>query len=125
MTNLTKSQNLSVDDQHVQYLMGWQKELIVDKCLRNEVQDVLLVNFPSDLRPRPPVEINLNDSASMESPMTKIEDPTPKNKQCSTFVYAAYLPPGLHQFLIYCPKTKRAFCKDIVVDLSECEPFPE
>lgn len=62
---------------------------------------------------------------SVESPMTKIDDLTPKDKECTTFIYAAYLPPGMHQFIIYCPKTKRAFCKDVVVDLNECEPFPE
>lgn len=61
----------------------------------------------------------------MESPMPKPEDLMPKNRECSTFVYAAYLPPGLHQFILYCPHTHRAFCKDIVVGLSECEPFPE
>ena len=40
-------------------------------------------------------------------------------------MYAAILPPGQHQFLIYCPKTKRAFCKDLVVDLNECDQYPE
>ena len=44
---------------------------------------------------------------------------------CSQFVYAAHLPPGLHQFLIYCPKTKRLFCKDIFVDLASSHYFPE
>ena len=57
--------------------------------------------------------------------MPKAEDLMPKNKDCSIFMYANYLPPGHHQFLIYCPLTHRAFCKDIVIDLSECDPFPE
>ena len=45
--------------------------------------------------------------------------------ECDTFVYAAYLPPGLHQFVIYCPSTKRAFCKDIMIGLSESDHYPE
>jgi len=48
-----------------------------------------------------------------------------KGKECDTFIYAAYLPPGLHQFVIYCPHTKRAFCKDLIVDLNHIDPYPE
>ena len=48
-----------------------------------------------------------------------------KNPECDTFIYAAYLPPGLHQFIIYCPTTHRAFCKDFVVDLSTSDQYPE
>ena len=45
--------------------------------------------------------------------------------ECVTFVYSAYLAPGLHQFLIYCPVSKRLFCKDLIVDLSFADPYPE
>lgn len=44
---------------------------------------------------------------------------------CSTYAYAAHLPPGLHSFLIYCPKTKRLFCKEVFVDLASSHYFPE
>lgn len=63
-------------------------------------------------------------SGGGESP-ARAKDMEQEDKNCTIFVYAAYLPPGNHQFLIYCPKTRRAFCKDIVVDLCEVEPFPE
>ena len=62
---------------------------------------------------------------SAESPPPKPEDLIVMDKTCTLFVYAACLPPGQHQFLIYCPKTTRVFVKDFVVDLNECEPFPE
>ena len=52
MANLIKSQDLAADDPHVQSIMGWQKRLVLDKCLRNEVDDVLTVNFPPDLKPK-------------------------------------------------------------------------
>lgn len=35
------------------------------------------------------------------------------------------MPPGLHQLVIYCPVTKRAFCKDVIVDLTTLDPYPE
>ena len=68
---------------------------------------------------------------------------------CSSFAYAAYLPPGLHQFLIYIPGRSiriphelkhapapaagkdiinvpsRLFCKTIIVNLSQCDAVPE
>jgi len=53
---------------------------------------------------------------------TKKKSPYP---ECDTFIYAAYLPPGLHQFIIYCPITKRVYCKDLIVDLSHADLYPE
>lgn len=35
------------------------------------------------------------------------------------------MPPGLHQFIIYCPKTQRAFIKDVIIDLNACDHWPE
>ena len=46
MANLFKSQDMSDEDPHIQFLKGWQKKLIIDKCLNNEAEDVCLVNFP-------------------------------------------------------------------------------
>ena len=65
-------------------------------CRRNESRETTLVNMPPELELD-----NLN------------------------FVYAAYLPPGLHQFLIYCPKTDRLFVKDVMVDVSHGNYFSE
>lgn len=42
-----------------------------------------------------------------------------------TYVYAAYLAPGLHSFLIYDPKYKQLFCKDLMIDLSQTYYYPE
>lgn len=55
----------------------------------------------------------------------KYESLEKSSATCSTFVYAAHLPPGHHQFLIYCPKSKRLFVKDVFVDLSSPYFFPE
>lgn len=41
------------------------------------------------------------------------------------FGYAAFLPPGVHNFLIYCPKTDRLFCKEVVIDLNSKDFYPE
>jgi len=41
------------------------------------------------------------------------------------FVYAAFLEPGYHQFLIYDPKSGRAFCKDLIVQPNNFMMFPE
>lgn len=42
------------------------------------------------------------------------------------FVYAAFLDPGYHQFLIYDPANHKAYCKDILVEKSNIEvQYPE
>ena len=41
------------------------------------------------------------------------------------FVFAAVLPPGYHQVLIYDPQLERAFCKDVVIKLNERDQYPE
>lgn len=42
------------------------------------------------------------------------------------FVYAAYLKPGLHQFVIFDPESGRAFCKELMIDLNnQVAEFPE
>lgn len=45
--------------------------------------------------------------------------------ECTTFVYAAYVPPGLHQFIIYDPITKKAYAKDMIIDLNSQDFHPE
>ena len=46
-------------------------------------------------------------------------------KRKITYIYAAYLPPGLHSFLIYDPRYKRIYCKDVLIDLSNSYYYPE
>ena len=41
------------------------------------------------------------------------------------FIYATYLTPGIHKFVIYCPISKRAFCKTIMVDVNTKFQYPE
>ena len=43
----------------------------------------------------------------------------------NTFVYAAFLEAGYHQFLIYDPADHRAYCQEVFVEPSEYEIFPE
>ena len=45
--------------------------------------------------------------------------------RANMFVYANYLVPGIHKFVIYCPISKRAFCKTILVDTNTKEQYPE
>lgn len=125
MANLSKTQDLRQEDQHVAYLHGWQRRLIIDKCLRNEVQDVQSVNFPSKLCRTDVKVTESNQSEASQSLLEKNEKALPADKECTIYVYAAILPPGQHQFMIYCPKTNRAFCKDLIIGLNECEQFPE
>ena len=75
-----------------------------DKCKKNTCEDIEVIN--------------------MRDGYTKTNEP-PQLKECNTFVYAAFLPPGMHQFLIYCPKTHRLFCKDIIIDLNSFDDYPE
>lgn len=51
LTNLTKNQDLKKDDKHLTFLKGWHEQLIIDKCLKNEVEDTFVINFPTDLWP--------------------------------------------------------------------------
>ena len=71
-------------------LRGWPAPLR-DKALSNELVDVEAINVPAS--------ITEFKDAGLDSYGVLI--PT---KPCSAFAYAAYLPPGLHQFLIYIPE---------------------
>ena len=83
-------------------ISDWQ-ELLYDKCLENQLTDVHVENAtPQDFE-------NFNDET--------------KNK--NMFVYATYLVPGIHKFVIYCPISKRAFCKTIMVDVNTKDQYPE
>jgi hypothetical protein len=86
-------------------LENWEG-IIQDKCFRNEITDVDSINVP-DLK------------------STTGHSSSGKGKNCEVFAFAAFLPPGVHQFLIYCPKTDRVFCKEVVVDLNSKDYFPE
>jgi hypothetical protein len=90
-------------------MMGDWQLILQEMVKKNEVTDFELVNYGreiADFKPRDDGRVNFV-------------------KPCTAFVYAANLPPGLHQILIYCPKTNRAFVKEIVVDLSYTDQFPE
>ena len=77
---------------------GWNN-ILNDKLSNNFLSDVNVVNEFSDL-----------------------ENAAPTNP---SFIYAAYLKPGHHKFLIYCPVTQRAFYKKIIVQMNTCENYPE
>ena len=58
----------------VEYTKGW--EIIMhDKCKKNTCEDIEVIN--------------------MRDGYTKTIEP-PQLKECNTFVYAAFLPPGMH-----------------------------
>jgi hypothetical protein len=82
-----KNQNITEEDV-IRKTNGWNN-IVNDKFNNNYLTDVNVVNeFPN------------------------IELGPPAN---TSFIYAAYLKPGHHQFLIYCPKTRRAFFQHIIV----------
>ena len=79
-----------------------------DKCLKNEIADMAVINMPPDLNV---VKYNRRGE--------------PVEENCEVFVYATYLPAGRHQFLIYCPVRKKVFVKDVVIDLNSLDVYPE
>ena len=99
-------------------MAGW-KRVMYDKCKKNEITDVQTINMSENY-----------DVDPIDVKARRIQRRQPNCAQggdcdCETFVYAAYLAPGLHQFVVYCPVTKRAFCKDVIVDLSSADFYPE
>jgi hypothetical protein len=76
-------------------------EILFDKCLDNELTDMHVENATS-------------------KDFDNFADPSFINKN-NMFVYANYLAPGIHKFVIYCPISKRAFCKTILVDTNKKE----
>ena len=80
----------------------WQ-DILYDKCLENQLTDV-----------------HVENATSQDFENFRDED---LNK--NMFVYAAYLVPGIHKFVIYCPISKRAFCKTIMVDVNTKDQYPE
>ena len=99
------------------YCKHWER-ILYDKCMDNTVQDIQLINMPpyfgADMKEDERKLINLTQNVW-----------TAPAAQPMTFVYAAYLPPGRHQLLIYCPVTKRAFCQSVVIDLDARDLYPE
>lgn len=86
--------------------------------------DVMTVNMPEVWEAAERVGMKKATHAEREL-VAKYNALDKAKSTCSQYVYAAHLPPGRHMFLIYCPVTKRLFCKDIFVDLSSPHFFPE
>lgn len=81
-------------------LSGWAK-ILHDKSKNNEITGAQEVNMPAD----------------MEKAIA--------NEKTVPFVYVSFLPPGIHQLLIYCPLTDRLFCKEVVINVNCCEILPQ
>ena len=79
---------------------GWNR-FLYDKCYNNLIWDTHIVNQPSCLKQRD------------------------MGQDAKVYAYACFLPAGQHQLLIYDPKTNRAYCKDIVVDLGTKEFYAD
>jgi hypothetical protein len=80
-------------------LVGWA-DVVHDKCCMNELTDVHVENA-SDFK--------------------ELRGPTNKD----FYIYANYLKPGKHKFLIYCPQSKRAFIKTMLVGINTQDFYPE
>jgi hypothetical protein len=81
-------------------IIDWQ-DILYDKCLQNKLTDVQCENASND-------------------DFLNFADPEYVNRK-NVFIYANYLTPGMHKFVIYCPLSKRAFCKTILVDVNTKE----
>ena len=40
-------------------------------------------------------------------------------------MFADYIPPGIHHFLIYDPLLHRAFFKEVIIGLNQSDHYPE
>lgn len=97
---------LAASDQNFRYhdvtaCMAGYQSVLLDKWYKNEVTDIQLINEPPDAKHWDLTEARrrAKASGSVSAPRTE-------------FVFAAYVPPGIHHFLIYCPATHRAFVKE-------------
>ena len=113
------SQNILVED-CLDFYRGWEP-ILDDKCRSNTVTDIQNINIPESFEASTPLNRSLSKFPKYHSSRAK----KPKEPECRTYVYAAYLPPGLHQFIIFDPVSERTFCKDIIIDLNSQDPFPE
>lgn len=102
---IKRSQDIGNTDEILPFFIGWDKRIILDKALCNETSEVSIVNMPRYFEAKQYAESF--------------------HVHCVSYVYAAYLPPGIHQFLIFCPKTQRLFVKDIVIDLNQSYIYSE
>jgi len=82
-------------------MLGWNI-LLNQKCNQNLVHDVLALN-----------------------PLACLKSKEHLSPCKNSFVYAAWLKPGYHQFVIYEPIEERAFCQEIFVEPSRYEAYPE
>jgi hypothetical protein len=80
-------------------LEGWY-DMVHDKCFMNGLTDVHVENGSSFIE-------NNGDFYT------------------DNYVYANFLPPGQHKFLIYSPRTGRAYVKSMLVHLNTKEHYPE
>ena len=119
-----RTQDINSADECIPFMKNWDKGLIQDKCLRNQAIDITTVNFPDHFEARRLVEMN-QATKEQEVLAKRFSELKKVSSTCSTYVYAAYLPPGLHQFLIYCPVMKKLYVKDVFIDLSNLRYFPE
>jgi hypothetical protein len=83
-------------------LSDWQ-ELLYDKCMDNQISDVHVENATTQ----------------------DFEGFYDETRNKNMFVYATYLAPGIHKFVIYCPVSRRAFCKTLMVDVNTKDFYPE
>lgn len=78
-------------------------QMLIDKCLKNELTDVHVENLTND------------DFENWNHNIGKKD----------VYIYANYLPAGEHKFLIYDPVSKRAFVKTIYVGINTKDFYPE
>ena len=101
-------------DPDMRYLFGklkmWQN-IMHDKCFRNELTDVLVVNPPKVIR-------------TAQKIVTSAEQKK-EQSHCKKYVFAAFLAPGIHEVKLHCPVKRKSYSKRIAVDLNKQDFYPE
>lgn len=83
------------------YLTGWNK-LLYQKCNMNQVLNINSINMPK----------------CVSDPLAPHEPDSSKY-----YVFAGFLQPGFHQFIIYDPRDEKAFCNEFIVDFNPNQVF--
>lgn len=96
LANVIKSQDLNGKDESIEYLKGWHRQLIVDKCSNNETTDMAVINMPEFYDNVKALKLQAQASEAADSPAKTPGPEAVVDENCKTFVYAAYLCPGLH-----------------------------
>lgn len=148
---LKSKESPSVRDHNslIRKLVGWNT-ILQEYLNDNYLTDVQTINYPRELSEDPMLKkiqefrIRIKILSEIEKKKTKrlvfddeevqeedevedeqVEEDDTVEEACKHYIFASTMPPGRHQFLLYCPRTERAFCQEVIVHPNTFDPFPE